>query len=145
MNDEKNVRTLFDRKCKYILLSKDKIAKKKQELKSMNKDGPNISANDIIMSAVCETCGSSDLFAFDRSVRGIKEGVPKSAAGNFFCEIPFDRKEGTDPFVIRKIIESDEGYFEHDKLPLEPFLDGRVGRITSLASVTHQAVSISIL
>lgn len=83
-------------------------------------------------------------FSFNafRSVRGIKEGVPKSAAGNFFCEIPFDRKEGTDPFVIRNIIDSKEGYFGHDKLPLEPFLDGRVGRITSLASVTHQAVSI---
>ena len=127
--EHKNLRTLFKRKCQYILLSKDKIAHKKKSL--------NVSANDIIMSCLCEMCGSSDIFAFDKSVRGIKDGVPKGAAGNFFIEIPFDVENGKDPSEIHKI--GKDGYFGTNSIPLLPFLNGRVGRITSLASITHQA------
>ena len=125
----KNLRTLFKRKCQYILLSKDKIACKKKSL--------NVSANDIIMSCLCEMCGSSDIFAFDKSIRGIKDGVNKGAAGNFFIEIPFDVENGKDPSAIHKI--GKDGYFGTNSIPLLPFLNGRVGRITSLASITHQA------
>lgn len=124
-----------------ISFSKEKIAKKKKVLQQTDADdGGSISANDIIMSCLCEMCGSSDIFAFDRSVRGIKEGVSKSSAGNFFWEIPFEREHGTNPFEIRNILSSDEGsYFATDGIPLMPFLNGRVGRITSLASITrHQ-------
>eukprot|EP00571_Detonula_confervacea_P015362 CAMPEP_0172303390 /NCGR_PEP_ID=MMETSP1058-20130122/4925_1 /TAXON_ID=83371 /ORGANISM="Detonula confervacea, Strain CCMP 353" /LENGTH=441 /DNA_ID=CAMNT_0013014175 /DNA_START=153 /DNA_END=1475 /DNA_ORIENTATION=- len=135
----KNLRTLSKRKCRYLLLSKDKVARKKKDLQSMKTDGSAISANDIIMSSVCEMCGSSDVFAFDKSVRGIKEGVSKSAAGNFFWEIPFEREHGKDPFEIRKILTSNAGsYFGTNEVPLLPFLNGRVGRITSLASIAHQ-------
>jgi len=134
----KNIRTLCKRKCEYLLLSKDKISeKKKQLLKSV--ENKRISSNDIIMSAVCQMCGSSDIFAFDRSVRGIKDGVEKYDAGNFFWEIPFEREKAVDPSVIRGILTSDSGtYFGTDEVPLMPFLNGRVGRITSLASITHQ-------
>lgn len=121
------------------MLSKDKITRKKKALQSED-DGRAISANDIIMSALCEMCGSSDIFAFDKSVRGSKAGVSKSAAGNLFCEIPFDREVGKDPSFFRNII-SDGSYFHTNDIPLLPFLNGRVGRITSLASITHQAVS----
>lgn len=86
-SEQKNIRSLCKRKCKYLLLSKDKIAHKKKELRTMEADVGAISANDIIMSAVCQLCNSSDVFAFDKSVRGIKEGVSKSAAGNFFWEV----------------------------------------------------------
>ena len=141
----------------YLLLSKEKIAKKRRELRSIRSvssgkevrdnqiDGDSdlngdISANDIIMSAICEMNSSSDIFAFDRSVRGIKEGVGKSAAGNFFWEIPFEKEKGVCPHEIRKILSDESGsYFGTDGVPLMPFLNGRVGRITSLASITHQA------
>lgn len=137
---QKNLRTLGKRKLEYLLLSKDKIARKKKVLNSEDSDGEAISANDVIMSALCEMCGSSDIFAFDKSVRGNKEGLPKSAAGNLFCEVPFDREAGKDPSFFRKIVNGGS-YFHADDIPLLPFLNGRVGRITSLASVTHQAVS----
>ncbi len=134
----KNIRTLGKRKCEYLLLNKDKISKKKKELQKST-ENKRISSNDIIMSAICEMCGSSDVFAFDRSVRRIKEGVDKHDAGNFFWEIPFDREAGTKPSVIRNILTSDSGtYYGSDEVPLMPFLNGRVGRITSLASITHQ-------
>ena len=120
-----------------LLFSKDKIAQKKKELHRMEPNGGAISANDIIMSALCEMCGSSDVFAFDRSVRGIKEGVSKSAAGNFFVEIPFDREKCTNPFEIRKILDTGS-YYDTNEVPLLPLLSGRVGRMTSLASVAHQ-------
>ena len=109
----------------------------------MDTDGGGvISANDIIMSSLCEMCGSSDIFAFDRSARGIKEGVSKSSAGNFFWEIPFERDLGKSPYEIRKMLSSNAGScFGTNGVPLLPFLNGRVGRITSLASITHQAVS----
>ena len=77
----KNIRTLGKRKCEYLLLSKDKIARKKKELQESD-ENKRISSNDIITSAICEMCGSSDIFAFDRSVRGIKDGVEKNDAGN---------------------------------------------------------------
>ena len=90
------------------------------------------------MSCLCEMCGSSDIFAFDRNVRGIKEGVSKSSAGNFFWEIPFEREHGENPFEIRNILSSDKGsYFDTNGVPLLPFLSGRVGRITNLASIAH--------
>ena len=135
----KNIRTLGKRKCEYLLLSKDKIAKKKQELhKSV--ENAHISSNDIIMSVICQMCSSSDIFAFDRSVRGIKDGVDKSDAGNFFWEIPFERERGAaNPSVIRNILTSETGtYYDTDEVPLMPFLNGRVGRITSLASITQK-------
>jgi len=152
----KNIRTLSKRKCKYLLLSKEKISRKRKELRESNMENvgvngactddkntslsDSISANDIIMSAICEMNGSADIFAFDRSIRGVKDGVGKSAAGNFFIEVPFEKEKGQCPFEIRKILTSESGsYFDTNEVPLMPFLNGRVGRITSLASVTHQA------
>jgi hypothetical protein len=122
------------------LLSKEKISHKKKTLQNEDDGREAISANDIIMSALCEMCGSSDIFAFDKSIRGSKEGVSKSTAGNLFCEIPFDRELGMDPSFFRQVIGGGN-YFHTNDIPLLPFLNGRVGRITSLASITHQAVS----
>ena len=135
----KNIRTLGKRKCEYLLLSKDKIAKKKRELHESTGNA-RISSNDVVMSVICQMCGSSDIFAFDRSVRGIKDGVDKLDAGNFFWEIPFDREEGAaNPSVIRNILTSETGtYYDTDEVPLLPSLSGRVGRITSLASITQK-------
>ena len=129
----------YDAFCKSFSFSKKKITEKKKVLRETEADyGGSISSNDIIMSCLCEMCGSSDIFAFDRNVRGIKEGVSKSSAGNFFWEIPFERKHGANPFEIRNILLSDKGsYFDTNGVPLMPFLNGRVGRITSLASVAH--------
>ena len=150
----KNLRTLSKRRCKYLLLSKDKIAKVKNEmrrnesrtnngntiLKDRNKVArERISTNDIVMSAICELNGSCDIFAFDRSIRGLKEGVHASDAGNFFVEIPFNKEAGADPVEIRKILLSDSGsFYNNNEVPLMPFLNGRVGRITSLATITHE-------
>lgn len=150
----KNLRGLPSRQCKYLLLSKEKIAKIKNEMRGKKLNGTRndaipkdddtiargrISTNDIVMSAICEMNGSSDVFAFDRSVRGIKEGVNAYDAGNFFWEIPFDKQKGTDPAEIRKILLKDSGsFYEKNEVPLLPFLNGRVGRITSLATITHQ-------
>ena len=89
------------------------------------------------MSAICELSGSSDVFAFDRSIRGVKEGFRLLDAGNLFVEVPFDTQAGKDPCEIRNILLKDSGaYYESNEVPLLPFLNGRVGRITSLASVT---------
>jgi len=132
----KNIRTLFKRKCQYILLSKEKLSQKKKELRSRGGDSASIiSTNDIIMSSLCELCGSSDVFAFDQSIRG-GGGAPKTAAGNLFTEVPFNREDGKDPAFIRQII-TNGGCFKSNEVPLEPYLDGRVGRITSLATVAH--------
>ena len=150
----KNLRDLPKRRCKYLLLSKEKILQVKNELRRSKTKGKNdetslneedviargrISTNDVVMSAICELNESSDVFAFDRSVRGIKDGVNAYDAGNFFWEIPFDKKKGTDPTEIRKILLKGSGtFYNSNGVPLLPFLNGRVGRITSLATVTHQ-------
>ena len=40
---------------------------------------------------------------------------------------------------ISKILLSDSGsFYNNSEVPLMPFLNGRVGRITSLATITHQ-------
>lgn len=151
----KNLRALPRRYCKYLLLSKEKISKLKNEMRSTKMQTSStcekistfedqiarerLSTNDIVMSAICELNESSDIFAFDRSVRGIKKGVHAADAGNFFWEIPFDKAKGIYPSEIRKILLDDSGsFYRSDEVPLMPFLNGRVGRITSLATVTHQ-------
>ena len=139
----KNLRTLKSRTCRYLLLSKAKIAEKKNEFRKKRDTNPacgRISNNDIVMSAICELSGSSDVFAFDRSIRGVKEGFGLLDAGNLFVEVPFDTQAGKDPCEIRNILLKDSGaYYESNEVPLLPFLNGRVGRITSLASVTKKA------
>ena len=70
--------------------------------------------------------------------------MSRSAAGNLFTEIPFPKEEGKDPHEIRKILSTEDGcYYGRNEIPLLPSLNGRVGRITSLASVTHKTVSLS--
>mmetsp|Transcript_15750 Transcript_15750/g.21605 ORF Transcript_15750/g.21605 Transcript_15750/m.21605 type:complete len:532 (-) Transcript_15750:212-1807(-) len=141
----KNYPTLQQRQCNYLLLSKDKIAHKRQEIRS---NGINsVSGNDIMTSALCEMNKSSDIFVMTQNMRGKEtvEGVGNDGSrmlhhqtgGNLFREVPFLRTACTDPKEVRNLLGQGK-YFEPNELPLAPFLLGRVGRITSLASVTQK-------
>jgi hypothetical protein len=120
-----------------FLLDKSKINAKKRQLKDEtgNRD---ISSNDVITAGICEAVGSSDIFIFTESVRGLVEGVPRNAGGNFHWEIPVPRDVIVRPDLLRKVVKAC-GYRDKE-LPLQPFLCGRVGRITSLASITEGIV-----
>lgn len=120
-----------ERKNQFLTLSSEKIRAKRQELyNSPTDDNATLSSNDIITAALCESCGSSDIFAFTRSLREMRHGEYGCLAGNLYIEIPFSRREGSDPNAFHRIMRRGR-YYERDKLPLWPFLTGRVGRITS--------------
>lgn len=124
----KNLMHMEKQRKGYFLLSKKKVQQKRTELV-----GPGhsiLSANDVVTSALCDANNSSDIFAFTMDTRGRK----RQLGGNFHCEIPFDRRHARDPNDFRDVLSKGH-YYERDKLPLGPFLEGKVGRISSLTGI----------
>ena len=115
----------------YLVLSRDKIDKKRYELLSQSSSNSgHLSANDIITSALCQANKSSSVFAFTMNMRDRHNHL----GGNFHNEIPFLKSASAKPFAFRNIIKN-EYYYESDHLPTLPFLFGQVGRISSIFSV----------
>jgi hypothetical protein len=135
----KNILTLQrQRKTQIILLEKRAVSQEKRRLR-IQLNCTDISSNDVITAALCQANGSSDIFVFTESVRG--KLVPMAAAGNFLWEIPVSREVCSHPEKLRKaVVQSKSGSFASDRLPPRPFLCGRVGRVTSLASVSEKLV-----
>jgi hypothetical protein len=158
----KNVLTQpFPRHVKALLLDKTKVNQKKQELRKQLHCS-DLSSNDIITAALCQANQSSDWFVFTENARGGSGGSEDSgdpdgpghnAAGNFLFEVPVSRAVGSQPDQLRKVVRSSKQHHHHypprnnnediDRkkgLPLRPFLHGRVGRITSLATIPAHLV-----
>ena len=122
----------------YIVLSKDKIEKKKKELVDKSQHS-HLSSNDIITAALCEANGSSDLFCFTMNMRF--QPHCRHFGFNFHNEVPFPSKvAAANPNAFRSILKQGY-YYDTDKLPTWPFVAGRVGRVSSLASVQHVIAS----
>lgn len=120
-----------------FLLDKNKINAKKRQLREET-GSVDISSNDVITAGICEANGSSDVFIFTENVREVVDGVPRNAGGNYLWEIPVPRGVSKRPESLRKAVKA-SGYRD-EELPLQPFLCGRVGRVTSLASITTGVV-----
>ena len=112
----------------YIILEKELVEQKRIMLSKGQKS--HLSHNDIITSALCQANLSSDLFAFTMNMRKKKNHY----GGNFHNEVPFSKRHVEDPFAFRSIVR--KGYFyETNHLPTCPFILGKAGRISSLASI----------
>lgn len=142
----RNFKRLIDPKSEYLVLSRDKIKKKQRDLRMEAADAGNpehisaISSNEIVMSALCQLNLSTDIFAFPHNIRGTKVGVEDPyAAGYFCCEIPFAKEAALEPIELRKIITRCN-YFASNEIPLRPFIQGRVGRMTNWASITSKSL-----
>jgi hypothetical protein len=131
----KNFPSLFSRQTRILLLSKSKIQKLKRQIREMTNSN-NISANDLITAALCQSDSSSDVFVFTENARGRDPSIPINAGGNFLWEIPVSRASCSEPRTLRQVI-TDQGDYAANELPLWPFLCGRVARITSLASIAE--------
>ena len=118
-----------DQKIQYIILDKRRVQEMRKSLAS-NSDA-YLSANDVITSALCEANKSSDIFAFTMDMRGLHN---RHLGGNFHNEIPFARKGSTDANRFRKILKRGF-YYDTNRLPLCPFIFGKVGRISNIATV----------
>jgi hypothetical protein len=119
------------RKQEILLLSKRKIKRKQKELQAaLGGDTEPITANEVIMAALCDANQSSDIFAFTRSMRGIKPGLGLRDGGNLLCEISFPRAAGRDPLVIKDILHKGR-YYEPNEIPIWTSFLGRVGRISN--------------
>lgn len=122
----KNLWTIPKREHNYLSLSRAKINAKRKELCS--EGDPPLSSNDIIMAALCGANRSSEIFAFTK--RSTKDLHSKECqGGNLYVEVPFPREVGSDPNQFRVL--SKKGYYYEQELPIAPFFEGRVGRITS--------------
>lgn len=124
----KNVFNMDKQQKSYIILDKHRIAQKKKKLTS---DGQgHLSDNDIITAALCQANGSSDIFAFAMNMRDRHCHY----GGNFHNEVPFAKEHALEPRDFRNIVK--RGYdFDTNKIPLCPYIFGRSGRISSLASI----------
>jgi hypothetical protein len=116
-------------------LKKDKVSAQRRALRAAW-NTTDISGNDIITAAVCQACRSSDLFFFTENARQNGSPLPIMAGGNFLHEIPVSRQTAIQPQKLRKVIQS-HGEYKPNELPVAPFLLGRVGRVTSLASIAE--------
>jgi hypothetical protein len=132
------VLTFHKRKPAVMLLDKDKVKIEKMRMrKQLN--STSISSNDVVSLALCEANDDVDIFIFTENARD-NLGVPRNAGGNFFWEIPFSSRAAVlDPHYFRDSVIR-RTFYPTDQLPIQPFLCGRVGRLTSLATVTEQLV-----
>lgn len=136
---------LFKPKYKVLILSREKIKQKKKELLAAAAEtGENgtspISTSEIIMAGLFQSNLSSDIFMSPIDVRAAKLGAHHSLAAGYFCtELPILKKEAINPSDLSEIINNG-GSFATNEIPLLPFLQGRVGRISSLASVTTKSL-----
>ena len=131
------------REPQFILLDKQKVTAVTRAIRV--ELGKDISTNDVITAALCQSNPGADVFCFTESARGIERSnggttVPCSAGGNFFWEIPVPCAVCSEPDRLRKLTASHQSGYDTNKLPLKPFLCGRHARITSLASVTKNVV-----
>jgi hypothetical protein len=131
----KNFPSLLSRQTRIRLLSKSKIQSLKRKIREMTNSN-NISSNDLITAALCQSDLSSDVFVFTENARGRDPSIPINAGGNFLWEIPVSRASCSEPSTLRRVI-TDQGDYATNELPMWPFLCGRVARITSLASIAE--------
>ena len=124
----KNTVNMNKQRKSYIIVDKEKVELKRKEL-SEARNG-YLSHNDIITAALCEANLSSDIFAFTMNMRDRHSHF----GGNFHNEIPFFKKAATDPNSFRNILKKGY-YYDTNEIPLQPFVLGQVGRISSLATV----------
>lgn len=124
----KNFVNLKKRKKSYIILDKHKVRDKRDELLALGEG--HLSDNDVITAALCEASSSSDIFAFAMNMRNRHSRL----GGNFHNEIPFPRDQAKNPRAFRNIVKHGF-YFDTNTLPICPFVLGKVGRISSIASV----------
>ncbi len=125
----KNSVNMEKQKISYVMI--DKIAVE-EECNSLTKGGSgHLSHNDILTAALCEANLSSEVFAFTMNMRERHCHF----AGNFHNEIPFPKDcLDADPYAFRAIVKNGF-YYKRDELPTCPFVLGKAGRISSLATV----------
>jgi hypothetical protein len=126
------------RPVRMFLLNKHVISDEKRRLRAAP-GCSHVSSNDIITAALCQATHSSDVFIFTENVRGRKVGIPVNAAGNFLLEMSVPRSVAMQPEALREVVQS-QGYYAANELPVGPFVAGRVGRVTSMASIAESFV-----
>lgn len=134
----RNVWTIQRQNKDYLVLSKAKIEAKKRALVDKSQHG-HLSSNDVITAALCDANQSSDLFCFTMNMRQLPHC--RHYGFNFHNEVPFPRAmAANDPNAFRSMLK--RGYhYETDRLPTWPFVAGRVGRLSSLATIQHLIAS----
>ena len=127
--------TLSKRKPTIFLIDKNAVSDKKRSMrKELN--NTSISSNDVISTALCQANSGVDIFIFTENARD-DASIPRNAGGNFLYEIPISREAG--PLAFRTAVLQ-KSYYDTNQLPAQPFWCGRVGRLTSMATIAEQVV-----
>lgn len=130
----KNTWNIHKQKKGYFLLCKKKVQMKKKFY--LESHQTNVSANDIITTALCEASLSTTIFAFTMNMRR----PHCNYGGNYHNEIPFPKSsvlystDQADPGLFRNILRNG-WYYDTNEIPPCPFVLGTVGRISSLATI----------
>jgi hypothetical protein len=154
------------RDAHFLLIDKRKLKDEKGRLRRLY-NHPHISSNDVLTAAICESCTSSDVFIYTADTRHHhqqpapqpqqsppqsqpptqenKQPEPQKAGpgwfvcGNYHYEIPVSRRTVTNPSSFRQVMEGHTPPQEYrpDTVPVGPYLLGRVGRVTSIATIAE--------
>ena len=130
----RNLPSLPFRKAKCFFFDQKAIDEKKLSLVNRTQHD-FLSTNDIIMSALCRMNRTAKLISMAINRRGRTKGVEDRDGGIFIMSPVFDPEAGKDPNVIRQVVKGG-GYFQPDQVPLQPYLQGKVGCVTNWATLT---------
>lgn len=132
------IATLSRRHPTILLLDKDAIRTQKILLRQ-RLGNSTLSSNDVITLALCQANPSMDVFVFTENARN-NQTIPFNAGGNYLWEIPIARMAVLEhPLTLRDAIFRREHY-STNQVPAQPYWCGKVGRITSLATITEQVL-----
>eukprot|EP00549_Striatella_unipunctata_P025790 CAMPEP_0118697616 /NCGR_PEP_ID=MMETSP0800-20121206/14641_1 /TAXON_ID=210618 ORGANISM="Striatella unipunctata, Strain CCMP2910" /NCGR_SAMPLE_ID=MMETSP0800 /ASSEMBLY_ACC=CAM_ASM_000638 /LENGTH=352 /DNA_ID=CAMNT_0006597139 /DNA_START=142 /DNA_END=1200 /DNA_ORIENTATION=+ len=113
----------------FLILSREKINKKKQELLDKERN-PYLTSNDIIMAAMCDATTNHRVVSMVVSMRSKTfrypefddekkkwVTIPKNAGGTLLRRVPFLRTKGCDPNMIHLYARQNKPAFEPDTVP----------------------------
>ena len=119
-------------KTEHVMLSKDKIEKKKQEL---TEKGLFLSTNDVVTAAICQDVHQSyESVVHSINYRQRWPGIGDRDSGNITRAVPFPAEECQDPNQVRRLVDSLKEQPNRD-MPFCSFLRGRAYNQTNWASI----------
>ena len=133
------ITTASRRRNTVILLSREKINKKKQELLNREKNS-FLSSHDIILAALCQSKPSIHLMSLNKDERERDSTIHPHDGGNFITLHHFPRSYGEDPNNIRQMVNSTTTYYGDHKnipVPLRSMLSGKFCVTSSWANQTN--------
>ena len=121
------IATSSRRRTEVVMLSREKIKKKKEELLNRGENS-FLSSHDIILAALCQCNKNPHLMSFNKDERERDPSIDLQDGGNFVSLHFFPRALGEDPNKIRQLVDSTTSFYgvaNNIRVPLGSVLSGK--------------------